>query len=170
MPLLAIVSDTHWTRWDESAFEASRLAKRLGQEGFQGIWHAGDVVSDQVLARLREIAPLVCVRGNCDSRLKASLPHTAFQAIEGIKLAMIHGWDLPLGHALSLVNYWKRPVDIIIHGHTHRKRFETIKASWGDCTIINPGSPSQPRGGEAPGFGKLLIESGSFSYERVELD
>jgi predicted phosphodiesterase len=59
--------------------------------------------------------------------------------------------------------------EVIIHGHTHRRRYQQQETAWGSCTIINPGSVTSPRGGEEPGFGELVINGMVWSYRPHDL-
>ena len=58
MTLLGVISDTHGLLRPE-ALDALR--------GSDLIIHAGDVGKPEILKRLREIAPVVAVRGNVDT-------------------------------------------------------------------------------------------------------
>ena len=58
MTLLGVISDTHGLLRPE-ALDALR--------GSELIIHAGDVGKPEILERLREIAPVVAVRGNVDT-------------------------------------------------------------------------------------------------------
>lgn len=169
MRRLAILSDTHWDRWESDDPFAEALLRQLNQKEYHALWHAGDVVHDSVLEALEAIAPLLCVKGNCDTFFARTLPHTVYRQVEGVQIGMIHGYDLPLDHAASLRARFPEAIDIIIHGHTHRRRFEESCNEHGLCTIINPGSVTSPRGGEAPGFGELVVNGPVWSYHQHTL-
>lgn len=166
MQRIAVLSDTHWDEWDPEDPFAEALLAQLTDKGYQAIWHGGDVVHDSVLSALEKIAPVVCVKGNCDTFFARALPHTIHQQIEDVRVGMTHGWDIPLGHAKSVIARFPEQTDIIIHGHTHRYRYEECETPWGSCTIINPGSVTSPRGGEQPGLGELVINGPAWSYHR----
>lgn len=167
MQRLAVISDTHWGGWDEARPECQQLKSAL--RGYQGIWHAGDVVDESVLLALEELAPVVCVKGNCDGFIGRQLPHAVRRQVEGVNLAMIHGWDLPLDHARSVTTRFPLDTAVIIHGHTHVQRYERVELEGGPCYLINPGSVSQPRQGDTRGFGELVINGSAWSYRRLEL-
>lgn len=169
MRRLAIVSDTHWSRWEAQDLLAQALTQRLRQGGYHEIWHAGDVVDESVLVALEAFAPVVCVKGNCDRFFARDLPHAVRRPVEDLQLGMIHGWDLPLDHAPSVIQSFPVPTAIIIHGHTHRERCEEISTDHGPVVLLNPGSVSSPRGGGEPGFGELVINGSSWSYCRHSL-
>lgn len=170
MQRLAVISDTHWDLWDPTDPYAEALLRQLEGIGVQEIWHAGDVIHETVLQALEEIAPVVCVKGNCDSFFARQLPHAVRRQVEGVGLGMIHGWDLPLDHAVSIVERFPAQTEVVIHGHTHRRRYEEVPTAWGVCTIINPGSVTSPRGGEEPGFGELVINGPVWSYRQHTLE
>lgn len=169
MQRLAVISDTHWDFWDPEDPFAEALLMQLQGKGYDALWHAGDVVHETVLQALEEIAPVLCVKGNCDSFFARQLPHAVRRQVEGVQVGMIHGWDLPLDHAASIVERFPENTEVIIHGHTHRRRYEEHRAAWGSCTIINPGSVTSPRGGEEPGFGELVVNGPAWSYRRHAL-
>lgn len=166
---IALISDTHWSSWDPGRALTGQLIRQLRQ-GYDEIWHAGDVVDASVLEGLEQIAPVVCVKGNCDSFIGRALSHSVTATREGVKIAMIHGWDLPLDHSPTVAGRFPEEVALIIHGHTHRRRLEEYcRPSGSRVTIINPGSASSPRGGETPGFGELEVQSGSWTYRSLPL-
>lgn len=167
---IAVISDTHWRTWDPEDILTNCLIEAL-EAGYDAIWHAGDVEEHGILKALEEFAPVVCVKGNCDNYMVRHLPHSVTEKIEGVKLGMIHGWDLPLDHAAAICARFAEDVNIVIHGHTHRRRFqEWTSATGAKITIINPGSVSSPRGGEMPGMGELVIESGQWNYRAFSFD
>ena len=52
--------------------------------------------------------------------------------------------------------------DILIHGHTHILKAETIEAEGGrHITVLNPGSVSIPKGGNPNTY--AVLENGVFS-------
>ncbi len=109
------------------------------------------------------------VRGNndWDSTFKDELDFE----IEGIKFHLEHGHLI--GSYQQLDNYefmhkvlLKQKCDILIHGHTHvPKIFE-----YDEGIVINPGSPSFPRGGSKPSYGIIKIDSKTKSVECEIID
>lgn len=169
MHRIAVLSDTHWHRWDPDNPLAAGVDAYLAG-GVDAVWHGGDVVEDQVLAHLESYAPLTVVRGNCDRWFPRELPHSVIREIEGVTVAMIHGWDLPLEYLPSVVKAFSDNVEIIIHGHTHRRRRDTYTRPDGRLvTVINPGSVSSPRGGETAGLGELTIDGAQWEYRSLHL-
>lgn len=164
---IAVISDTHWNSWDLA--EAAALISFL-KSGFDQIWHAGDVVDESVLEGLEHFAPVIAVKGNCDTFMGRLLPHAVRRKVGEVELAMIHGWDLPLDHLQTVVGRFGDETDIIIHGHTHRRRNQRwMRPGGGEVTVINPGSVTSPRGGETRGVGVLEIDGAEWSYEALSL-
>ena len=90
--MLGVISDTHGILRPE-AFAA--LA------GSELIIHAGDIGSPEVLKQLREIAPVIAVRGNMDrGGWAADLPRTEVVEVGGLFLYILHNLsDLDLDPA-----------------------------------------------------------------------
>lgn len=97
------------------------------------------------------------VRGNndWDSSLKGELDFT----IEGINFHLEHGHLI--GSYFQLDNYEfmhkaliKSKANILVHGHTHIPKIFT----YDEGIVINPGSPSQPRGGHNPSYAIIKID------------
>ena len=107
------------------------------------------------------------VLGNCDSRFicsDAQSPYaTAFFA--NYRFFMTHGhlYGVKAGRETLISNAKKAlpDVDFILYGHTHVPENRYIPAeSDGEKPIylMNPGSLSQPRDGQAPSYGIILIK------------
>jgi uncharacterized protein len=125
--LLGIISDTH------SLLREEALAA-LG--GCELIIHAGDVGSPMVLDRLREIAPVIAVRGNVDTAPWAQvLPETEVIRIASHNIYVLHDRS-----SLTL-----DPVDAgmaaVVFGHSHKLLAET----HGGVLYLNPGSAGPQR-------------------------
>lgn len=100
-------------------------------EGVEHIIHAGDVGGREILARLREVAPVTAVRGNTDGDpFGRSLPLTEAVEVDGHTLYVIHILEeLDLDPAAA-------GVASVIYGHTHRPQVE----DRGGVLYVNPGS------------------------------
>jgi putative phosphoesterase len=99
--------------------------------GVDLIVHAGDVGSPEVLDRLREVAPVVAIRGNNDTGAWAKrLPETEVAEVAGRSFYLIH--DL---NALDL-DPAAAGFDVVISGHSHRPKVERR----GGLLFVNPGS------------------------------
>lgn len=143
---IAILSDTH-----------GELPEVLlsALQGVTAIIHAGDFADGRVLAALEEIAPVIGVRGNCDTGVSGGLPLTAVFYREQCAFMIVH--RLQDVDTASL----RGQVTGIICGHTHVPAY----AGLNGLVVFNPGSPVSPRGGSAPSFGMLELYSGGWRLE-----
>jgi uncharacterized protein len=151
MAIVGVISDTHGLLRKE-ALEALR--------GCERIIHAGDVGNQEILDKLREIAPVTAVRGNVDGADWAQkIPKSDLLEIEGVTIYVLHILD-----ALDL-NPRAAGIGAVIYGHSHVPSQET-KAG---VLYFNPGSAG-PRRFKLPiTVGRLLIEDGAVRGEIIEL-
>jgi len=124
---IGIISDTHGLLRPEAV---ERLA------GVDHILHAGDIGRPDVIENLRKIAPTTAVRGNVDSGdWAAAYPMTAQVTLGGRSFHVLHNLaELDFDPAAA-------GVDVIVSGHSHRPRIETI----GGVLYLNPGSAGPRR-------------------------
>jgi putative phosphoesterase len=144
--IVGVISDTHGLLRPEAA-DALR--------GCDQIVHAGDIGKPEVLARLRDIAPLTAIRGNID-RWATDLPDCEVIEVEGRCLYVLH--DL---NALDL-DPKTAGFDVVISGHSH-----SPKVSESDGVLyLNPGSAG-PRRFTLPVALALLRVSGEHLDARI---
>lgn len=124
---LGLISDTHGLLRKE-ALDALR--------GSELILHAGDVGAPEILESLREIAPVVAVRGNNDEGAWAErLPLTEVVEAGGVSIYMLHILDeLDLNPKAS-------GFSIVVSGHSH-KPAQAVKDG---VLYVNPGSAGPRR-------------------------
>ena len=149
---IGLISDTHGLLRPQ-AVEALR--------GSELILHAGDVGKPEILAALRELAPVIAVRGNVDkSEWARTLPETAVAEAGKILLYVLH--DV---HALDL-NPAAAGFHVVVSGHSHKPgKFERDGVLY-----INPGSAG-PRRFQLPVTEARLNLGGTpFEVEFVELE
>lgn len=118
---VGVVADTH-------GLLRPRVPELLA--GCDRILHAGDVGGAEVLARLREIAPVDAVRGNVDTGPDAeTLPFSLDGELAGLPFRMVHRReDADLRDVKRL--------RLLVFGHSHRPELE-----WrGGCLLLNPGA------------------------------
>jgi len=122
-----VISDTHGLLREE-AVEA--LA------GVELIIHAGDVGNPEILHRLKEIAPVLAVRGNVDKGAWAeALPETAAVEVGGIAIYVIHDVkELDLDPAAA-------GFGMVISGHSHKPG----RSERAGVVYLNPGSAGPRR-------------------------
>ena len=124
---IGLISDTHGLLRPQ-ALEALR--------GSELILHAGDVGKPEILAALRELAPVIAVRGNVDTADWArTLPETAVAEADKFLIYVLH--DV---HTLDL-NPAAAGFRVVVSGHSHQPgRFERDGVLY-----INPGSAGPRR-------------------------
>ncbi len=151
---IGVISDTHGFLPD-SATDA--LA------GVDAIVHAGDIGDGYVLDVLETIAPVTAVRGNNRYAAEHALPVVANVCLGGVRVMVAHYLhDLPHVTAPGQTD-----ARIIVAGHTHIPHAEERHGVlW-----VNPGSPTQPRGGSKPAVAIVSVgEGGDVSVELRDLD
>jgi putative phosphoesterase len=124
---IGIISDTHGLLRDE-AVHALR--------GSDLIIHAGDVGGPEIIETLKQIAPVVAVRGNTDhDEWGKTLPVTAVAETGSVLIYVIHDiqeLDIdPAGGGFQMV----------VSGHSHKPS----KSERDGVTYLNPGSAGPRR-------------------------
>jgi len=148
---IGLISDTH------GLLRAQALDALRGSEL---ILHAGDVGKPEILTALREIAPVIAVRGNVDtSEWGRTLPETAVAEAGKVLLYVLH--DVC---ALDL-NPVSAGFDVVVNGHSHQPgKFEREGVLY-----INPGS-AEPRRFQLPvTVARLNLGRTPFAVEFVEV-
>jgi putative phosphoesterase len=93
------------------------------------IVHAGDIGKPEVLAKLREIAPLTAIRGNIDN-WATDLPDCEVVKVEGRYLYVLHDLkELDLDPKAA-------GFDVVISGHSHSPKVSETNG----VLYLNPGS------------------------------
>lgn len=148
---IGLISDTHGLLRPQ-ALEALR--------GSELILHAGDVGKPEILSALRELAPVVAVRGNVDtSEWARALPESAVAEAGKVLLYILH--DL---HALDL-DPSAAGFHVVVSGHSHQPE----KLERDGVLYINPGSAG-PRRFQLPvTVARLNLACAPFKVEFVEL-
>ncbi len=125
--LIGLISDTHGLLREE-ALRALR--------GSELIVHAGDVGEPEIVDRLRELAPVVVVRGNVDTAGWArALPVTAIAEAGAMQIYVLHDvntLDLdPVAEGFQ----------IVVSGHSH----QFGRSERSGVMYVNPGSAGPRR-------------------------
>jgi putative phosphoesterase len=125
--LIGLISDTHGLLRD-AALEALR--------GSDLIIHAGDVGKPEILTVLRQLAPVVAVRGNIDTAPWTSeLPATAIAEAGPVTIYVLHNIeDLDLDPKAA-------GIQVVVSGHSHQPK--SVQKSG--VLYINPGSAGPRR-------------------------
>jgi len=134
-----VVSDTHGLLRGE-------LAQSL--RGVDGIIHAGDVDTPDLLDRLRGLAPVTAVRGNMDTRgCLARLPETEVMRIGRVWVYVLHDLQrLDLDAAAG-------GFQVVISGHSHRP----AQVKKNGVLYLNPGSAGPQRFNLPPSMAILEV-------------
>jgi uncharacterized protein len=124
---IGVISDTHGLLRPEAE---QRLA------GVDHIIHAGDIGRPEVIGRLREIAPVIAIKGNVDKGRWAQLhPETETVRLGDHAIHILHDiHDLQFDPA-------SRGISVVISGHSHEPLIETR----GGVLYLNPGSAGPRR-------------------------
>jgi uncharacterized protein len=149
--LVGVISDTH-------GYFDPRILPHFANVA--QIVHAGDIGSETILARLREIAPVTAVTGNVDwgGPLDRRYGRVARLELEGRALYVTHVGDSPAALAVRLPD--PRP-DVYIYGHSHIPALEQRAG----VLFLNPGAAGRPRFGRPPSI--ALLELGVEVQARI---
>ena len=134
---IGIISDTH-----DDVRALDQALSILEAEGIATLFHCGDLCSPQTLEALSDFDVWVA-RGNMDRH--PELEASARKIIGNGRLAERH-WLTLAGRSVLLLHGHRREElrrlissgvhAYVIHGHTHRRRNETV----GPTRVINPGA------------------------------
>ena len=113
MRKIGIISDTH-SYWDD---KYAYYFKDCDE-----IWHAGDIGSTEVADKLREVAPLRAVCGNCDGGdLRRMFPEVLRWKCEDVDVLMKHIGGYPGNYDRSIVGQlYASPPQLFIAGQIGR--------------------------------------------------
>jgi putative phosphoesterase len=136
LKLIGVISDTHIPARARALPNAVFTVFRDASL----IVHAGDLTRLSVIEELEQMAPVVAVRGNMDSKdVKEQLPE--------LNTARIYHWKIGVTHSLGfflrkgkLRNLSEEGFQVFVSGHTHRP---SVKYKEG-MLMINPGSATDP--------------------------
>ena len=148
---IGLISDTHGLMRPEAL-------ERLQDSDL--LIHAGDIGKPEVLAALKELAPVIAIKGNNDTGSWArNLPRTKKITIRSARLYVIHNLqDLSFDPGL-------RGFRVVISGHSHKPAIQTK----GNVLFVNPGSAG-PRRFKLPiCVGRLLVQGETIDGEIIEL-
>lgn len=133
---IAVVSDTH--SHNKGIIETLSSMERMDL-----LIHLGDFVGDGEKISKALGLPAVIVRGNGD--LSSSYKDYELIELEGKKIFLTHGHLFQVRFNINKLYYkaLELGADIALFGHTHIP----VNLARDDLIIMNPGSPSYPRGG-----------------------
>lgn len=150
--IIGIISDTHGLLREE-------VIQNL--EGCNLIIHAGDIGKYEVIDRLREIAPLEVVLGNCDRNIEdESISTESIVQIGDLKLYIIH--DI----SKLNIDLQQEKISFVVYGHSHKRNIYTENG----IIYINPGSVGPKRFKLPTTMAKLYIDEELIDEEFLKLD
>lgn len=172
MKRIGVISDTHGST---AAIDACVAA--AGE--VDGWFHLGDYAGDAKKLAERTGKPVYRVLGNCDGWAVSGLSELRFPetqreltaetvvTVENARILLCHGhtYDVDLGPWTLSYRGEELHCAAALYGHTHRSE---LMASGG-LLLLNPGSPSRPRGGRAPSFAVMEIENGDVNASIITL-
>ena len=174
---LMIASDIHG-----SAYYCRKMLKAYEREQADRLLLLGDILyhgprndlpkeynPKEVISLLNpKKQEILCVRGNCDTEVDQMvlefpiLADYGLLVLEGKVFYATHGHVYNQDHLPPL-----QDGDILVHGHTHILKAETIEAEGGrHIAVLNPGSVSIPKGGNPNTY--AVLENGVFSIRTLE--
>ena len=158
-PFVGLIADTHGLLRPQAS---------AALRGAAHILHAGDVGKPEVLAVLREIAPVTAIRGNVDHGAWAeSLPAT-----EAVELVLgAHALSLYLLHDVNALdlNPASAGFDVVVSGHSHRPSIVWREINGKRVLFVNPGAAGPRRFKLPVTVGRLTVHAGEIEAEIVEL-
>jgi putative phosphoesterase len=147
---LGLIADTHGLLRPEAI---RALA------GVDRIIHAGDIGDPEVLQGLREIAPVVAIRGNVDTGSWARrIPERQLMQIEAVTVHVLH--DLKQLDVKGLGD----DCQVVIAGHSHQPGI----VRHAGVLFVNPGSAGPRRFRLPVAVGLLHLERGN-ARARIQL-
>lgn len=119
--LLGLVSDSH-----DNVPACAQVAAFFRERRVDTVFHLGDVTEPGSLAPFEGL-PLIVVRGNSDDD---HWPDSWQQEFAGVRVGATHG------HLRGELARLARESDVLLHGHTHRRRADRE----GGTLLVNPGA------------------------------
>lgn len=130
---LAVVADTHSLPHPKTSGHLAELRPRA-------ILHAGDIGDLEVLDRLAEVAPVLAVRGNIDTRAHALPDLLVLDVVGGdrsLRILMVHiGVNGPKLRVDVARLARAEGASLVVCGHSHVPFIGRDR----DLTVFNPGS------------------------------
>ena len=151
MQKIGVISDTHGLLREQVV---------TALQDVDTIIHAGDIGSLEILEALRQLAPVVAVRGNMDGYGWAQdLPETEMVALGQVYIYVLHDlFKLDIDpHASG--------VQAVISGHTHMPAAKTKDG----VLFLNPGSAGYRRHNRPTTIAHLQINGKSVQSEFIHL-
>ena len=173
MKRIGVISDTHGS---QAAIDA--CVKAAGE--VDGWFHLGDYAGDAKYLREKTGKPVYTVFGNCDGFGFSSFAEHSFPApqkqitaeavvtVEKARIFLCHGHTYDVDLAPYTLSYRAEELhaSAALYGHTHRGDL----SAFGALLVLNPGSPSRPRGAAKRSFAVMEIDGGDVNASIIALD
>lgn len=153
---IGVIADTH-------LYHSAAPLPEIVLDIFAGadhIIHAGDIVGQDVIPRLRELAPVTAVAGNLDTaQTRERYGEKKIVHIGGFSIGVCHGHGYggkTMDRALS--RFSGERVDCVVFGHSHIP----YTGYHAGVLLFNPGSPTDKRRNRYYSVGLLDIGEGLY--------
>jgi len=132
------------------------------------VLHAGDLESADILDEMESVArDFRAVRGNMDPpSLSSRLPELEILEVEDITLALVHGHQWGRPRPTRVAQEMAGRADVVVFGHNHIPAVRKL----GGVLVVNPGSPTCPRGHLGPTCALLTVEGEKADVEVIEVE
>jgi putative phosphoesterase len=154
--LIGVISDTHG-KLDEQVLSLFAGVRR--------IIHAGDIGDEELIWKLENIAPVIAVRGNNDSKT---------MCFPNERLAVVNQRTFYVRHQFATVEKMsiaqqkiieKHMPDVVIFGHSH----QAYSDYWRGTLLFNPGSAGPKRFSLPRSIGLLELHEDRISSRIIVL-
>ncbi len=153
-----LLADTHVPS------RASRVPAEVWRalEDCEAVVHAGDYEDARVASELESACAVFHgVRGNMDLRTLPELPEQLVVRLAGIRVGIIHGHQWGRPRPSRVAQAFAGEADVVVFGHNH----VPVVRKLGDMWVVNPGSPTCPRGPEGPSYAVMTIDGSGVEIE-----
>lgn len=154
---LLVTADTHSDSFDELPPSLSAAVEEA-----DAVVHAGDFTSLAVLEGFEERTTTHAVYGNADAPdVRDALPRRAVFDADGVRVCVVHG------HEAADVAYEaaETGTHLVVRGHTHTPLYRERAVP-----VLNPGSPTRPRGSSSSYYAWLVCENGRYGGRVVSTE
>ena len=160
---IVITGDTHVPH---RATELPRTLLEAAGEA-DAVIHTGDFNSiDSYHAFDEQCRRLLAVRGNRDEGALADILSKKLEfEMAGVRFVILHGDAYGRPRPSRLAREFAAEADVIVYGHLHHPYIVPFR----ECTVINPGSPVEPRGSAAV-YARATIQEGTINASIVPLN
>ena len=125
--------------------------------GCDVIIHGGDINKPEIIARLKEIAPVYVVRGNNDKEWAENIPESLTFQIEQCRFFVVHN--------RKSVPKDLHDTDVVIYGHSHKYAEQMVDGVlW-----LNPGSCGKRRFDQEITFAIMTVDGSERAIEKITI-